>query len=161
MSGEWQIRTDGAARGNPGPAGIGVVLLDPEGKVVDERAKGIGWATNNVAEYQALIVGLQLAKSHGVDRLAVFSDSTLMVEQMKGKWKVKHAGLKPLFALACKLAKEIGTVRYVAVPRERNRRADELANVGVDRDNPEVDAPPLTRGRSAPSGPGAESERLF
>src|SRR5579859_6121197 len=123
MSGaEWQIRTDGAARGNPGPSGIGVVLVDPEGKVVDELAKGIGWATNNVAEYQALIEGLQLAKAHGVDRLAVFSDS-------------------PLLVLAGKLAKEIGTVRYVAVPRERNRRADELANLGVDRDNPTATAP--------------------
>ena len=111
MSGEWQIRTDGAARGNPGPAGVGVVLLDPGGAVVDELGKGIGWATNNVAEYQALIEGLRLAKSHGVDRLAVFSDSTLLVEQMKGRWKVKHAGLKPLFALAGKLAKEIGNVR--------------------------------------------------
>ncbi|MCW3043544.1 MAG: ribonuclease family protein [Actinobacteria bacterium] len=151
MRGEWQIRTDGAARGNPGPAGVGVVLLDPGGAVVDELGKGIGWATNNVAEYQALIEGLRLAKSHGANRLAVFSDSTLLVEQMKGRWKVKHAGLKPLFALAGKLAKEIGNVRYVAVPRERNRRADELANLGVDRDNPQVDAP----------RPGAESERLF
>jgi ribonuclease HI len=150
-SGEWQIRTDGAARGNPGPAGVGVVLLDPDGAVVDELGKGIGWATNNVAEYQALIEGLKLAKSHGVDRLAVFSDSTLLVEQMKGRWKVKHSGLKPLFALARKLAKEVGNVRYVAVPRERNRRADELANLGVDRDNPEIEAPL----------PGAESERLF
>ena len=151
VSGEWQIQTDGAARGNPGPAGVGVVLIDPGGTVVDELAKGIGWATNNVAEYQALIEGLQLARSHGVDRLAVFSDSTLLVEQMKGRWKVKHAGLKPLFALAGKLAREVGAVRYVAVPRERNRRADELANLGVDRDNPKVGAPP----------PGAESERLF
>jgi len=150
-SGEWQIRTDGAARGNPGPAGVGVVLVDPGGAVVDELAKGIGWATNNVAEYQALIEGLRLARSHGVDRLAVFSDSTLLVEQMKGRWKVKHAGLKPLFALAGKLAREIGHVRYVAVPRESNRRADELANLGIDRDNRHVEAPP----------PAAESERLF
>ena len=150
-NGEWQIRTDGAARGNPGPAGVGVVLVDPGGAVVDELAKGIGWATNNVAEYQALIEGLRLARSHGVDRLAVFSDSTLLVEQMKGHWKVKHAGLKPLFALAGKLAREIGHVRYVAVPRERNRRADELANLGIDRDNRHVEAPL----------PAAESERLF
>jgi len=151
LNGEWQIRTDGAARGNPGPAGVGVVLVDPGGAVVDELAKGIGWATNNVAEYQALIEGLRLARSHGVDRLAVFSDSTLLVEQMKGRWKGKHAGLKPLFALAGKLAREIGNVRYEAVPRERNRRADELANLGIDRDNRHVEAPL----------PAAESERLF
>jgi ribonuclease HI len=149
--GEWQLRTDGAARGNPGPAGIGVVLVGPDGAIVDELAKGIGWATNNVAEYQALIEGLRLARSHGVDRLAVFSDSTLMVEQMRGRWKVRHPGLKPLFSLAGKLAKEVGKVRYVAVPRERNRRADDLANLGIDRDNPEMEAPV----------PGAESERLF
>jgi ribonuclease HI len=151
MSGEWQIRTDGAARGNPGPAGVGVVLLDPEGRVVDEVSRGIGWATNNVAEYQGLLEGLKLAKAHDVDRLAVFSDSTLLVEQMKGAWKVKHQGLKPLHALARKLAKEFGAIRYVAVPRERNRRADELANLGVDRDNPAATAPPLS----------AEAERLF
>ncbi|HWD70974.1 MAG TPA: ribonuclease HI family protein [Actinomycetota bacterium] len=150
-NGEWQLRTDGAARGNPGPAGIGVVLVGPDGAVVDELAKGIGWATNNVAEYQALIEGLRLARSHGVDRLAVFSDSTLLVEQMKGRWKVKHPGLKPLFSLAGKLAREVGNVRYAAVPRERNRRADELANLGIDRDNPQAEAPL----------PGAESERLF
>lgn len=151
MAGEWQIRTDGAARGNPGPAGIGVVLVDPQGEVVDELAKGIGWATNNAAEYRALIEGLRLARSHGADHLAVFSDSTLVVEQMRGRWKVKHEGLKPLHALARRLASELGTVRFVAVPRERNRRADELANLGVDRDNPDAAAPQS----------GAGSERLF
>jgi ribonuclease HI len=148
---EWQLRTDGAARGNPGPAGIGVVLIGPDGAAVDELAKGIGWATNNVAEYRALIEGLQLARSHGADRLAVFSDSTLLVEQMKGNWKVRHAGLKPLVDQARKLAREVGPVRYVAVRRERNRRADELANLGIERDNPSAEAPRT----------GAESERLF
>src|SRR2546423_15222046 len=92
-SGEWQIRTDGAARGNPGPAGVGVVLLDPDGAVVDELGKGIGWATNNVAEYQALIEGLRLARSRGVDRLVVFSHSPRMGGQMKGRWEVKDSGL--------------------------------------------------------------------
>lgn len=128
-----------------------MVLVDPTGAVVDEIAKGIGWATNNAAEYQALIEGLRLAHSHGVDRLAVFSDSMLIVEQMKGAWKVKHEGLKPLHALARKLAGELGHVRYVAVPRERNKRADELANLGIDRDNPNAVAP---RGQ-------AGSEKLF
>jgi ribonuclease HI len=154
MAGEWEVRTDGAARGNPGPAGIGVVLTDPSGAVVDELAAGIGWATNNVAEYQALIEALKLARSHGVDRLAVFSDSTLMVEQMRGNYKVKHEGLKPLHAAARKLAGEFERVRYEAVPRGRNKRADELANIGVDRDNPEARPPP-----SARSGQG--SPRLF
>ena len=151
MSGEWQIRTDGAARGNPGPAGVGVVLISPHGTVVDELAKGIGWATNNVAEYQALIEGLRLARRHGADRLKVLSDSTLMVQQMRGAYKVRHDGLKPLHALARKLAGEFETVRFEAVPRGRNRRADELANLGVDRDNPDVAAP----------DPGPGAGRLF
>lgn len=140
-NGEWAVRTDGAARGNPGPAGIGVVLTDPEGAVVDELAAGIGWATNNVAEYQALIAALDLARSHRVARLAVYSDSTLMVEQMRGNYKVKHDGLKPLHAAARKLAAEFDAIRYEAVPRGRNKRADELANLGVDRDNPQARAP--------------------
>lgn len=152
IAGEWQVRTDGAARGNPGPAGVGVVLTDPEGAVVDELARGIGWATNNVAEYQALIEALKLARSHGVSELAVFSDSTLMVQQMRGAYKVKHEGLKPLHAAARKLASEFARIRYEAVPRGRNKRADELANLGVDRDNPSAE-PPGTRGQGA--------ERLF
>lgn len=144
------MRTDGAARGNPGPSGVGVVLTDPEGAVVDELAKGIGWATNNVAEYQALIEALKLARSHGVQRLAVFSDSTLMVQQMRGVYKVKHEGLKPLYAAARCLAADFSRVRYEAVPRGRNKRADELANLGVDRDNPTAQPPP-----------GRGAERLF
>ena|SRR2546421_6936306 len=151
MSSEWQVRTDGAARGNPGPAGVGVVLVDPEGNVVEELARGIGWATNNVAEYRALIEGLKLARSHGADRLRVFSDSALMVQQMRGAYKVRHDGLKPLHAEASKLAGGFAGVRFEAVPRERNRRADELANLGIDRDNPEARAP-----RS-----GSGSDRLF
>ena len=141
MDGEWQARTDGAARGNPGPAGVGVVLTDPAGVVVEEFAKGTGWTTNNVAEYQALIEALRLAGAHGASRLVVYSDSTLMVEQMKGNWKVKHDGLKPLFAEARRLAGGFEKVRFVAVPRERNKRADELANLGVDRDNPHARPP--------------------
>lgn len=154
-AGEWQVRTDGAARGNPGPAGIGVVLTGPDGAVVDELARGIGWKTNNAAEYEALIAALELAKSHGVRQLAVFSDSTLMVEQMKGNWKIKHEGLKPLHAAARSLARSFEKVRYEAVRRERNKRADELANLGVDRDNPNA-RPPL--GGSATAG-GSSSAR--
>jgi ribonuclease HI len=152
-AGEWQVRTDGAARGNPGPAGIGVVLIDPEGGVVDEVARGIGWATNNAAEYQALIEALKLAHAHGADRVAVYSDSTLMVEQMRGNYKVKHEGLKPLHAAARRLAGQFAAVRFEAVPRARNKRADQLANLGVDRDNPNVAAPP-------PAG-AQDADRLF
>jgi len=133
LNGEWQIRTDGAARGNPGPAGVGVVLVDPGGAVVDELAKGIGWATNNVAEYQALIDGLRLARSHGVDRLAVFSDSTLLVEQMKGRWKVKHAGLLPLYGEARRLLSEFDRWSARHVRRAENFAADALCNEAIDR----------------------------
>lgn len=143
------MRTDGAARGNPGPAGVGVVLTDPDGAVVDELAKGIGWATNNVAEYTALIEALRLARSHGVTELAVFSDSTLMVEQMRGAWKVRHEGLRPLWAAARTLAGEFTRIRYQAVPRGGNKRADELANLGVDRDNPSAEPPARISGRDA------------
>ena len=122
---------------------MGVVLVDPAGSVVDELALGIGWATNNVAEYRALIEGLRMAAANGARPLAVFSDSTLMVEQMRGNWKVRHAGLRPYFEQARTLARGLGEVRYVAVPRERNRRADELANLGIDRDNPAAEAPPV------------------
>lgn len=147
--GEWQVRTDGAARGNPGPAGIGVVLIGPDGTVVDELARGIGWKTNNAAEYEALIAALELAHGHGAERLAVFSDSTLMVEQMRGNWKVKHEGLKPLHAAARARARKFTQIRYEAVRRERNKRADELANLGVDRDNPDARPPGRPAGTPA------------
>ncbi len=136
MTGQYRLFTDGAARGNPGPAGVGAVLEDPDGQVVGTVSRGIGWATNNVAEYQALIDGLGLAAAHGVRRLLVRSDSSLLVQQMRGAFKVRHPGLKPLHALARKLARSFEAVRFEAVRRESNRRADRLANEGIDADNP-------------------------
>ena len=132
MSGSYRLRTDGGARGNPGPAGIGVVLEDPAGEVVAEIAKGIGHATNNVAEYRALIEGLELAAREGVKDLDVFSDSLLMVEQMKGRYKVKNPGLQPLHARARGLASTFDCVRFQAVRRELNKAADALANQAMD-----------------------------
>ena len=129
----WRLHTDGAARGNPGPAGIGVVLVRPDGEVADELARYIGTATNNVAEYTALITGLERALQFGVFDLEVFSDSELMVRQLNGQYKVKNEGLKPLFARVQQLAGQFRSIRYVHVPRERNRHADRLANEGIDR----------------------------
>lgn len=135
----YTLRTDGAARGNPGPAGIGVVLEDQNGHVVAELAAGIGWATNNEAEYQALIKGLELAIANRVDELVVVSDSRLLVQQMSGKFKVKAKGLKPLHARATELTGGVGSVKFTAVPRTSNEDADRLANEGIDewlRENP-------------------------
>lgn len=128
-----QLHTDGAARGNPGPAGIGVILSSPDGQVVlEEISDGIGWATNNVAEYEALIQGLESAHRHGIDEVDVFCDSVLVVEQLKGAYRVKHKGLKPLHAKARELADRFARITFKQVPRERNARADELANRGID-----------------------------
>ncbi|HEY8200078.1 MAG TPA: ribonuclease HI family protein [Actinomycetota bacterium] len=132
MNDAYRLRTDGGARGNPGPAGIGIVLEAPGGEVVAEVAKGIGHATNNVAEYQALLEGLSLAAQHGARRLDVFSDSLLMVEQMKGRYKVRNPGLRPLFERARQLVRDFDKVTFTAVRRERNRAADTLANQGMD-----------------------------
>jgi ribonuclease HI len=127
-----RLRTDGGARGNPGPAGIGVVLEAPGGVVVAELSRGIGHATNNVAEYTALVEGLGLAAREGVRRLDVFSDSLLMVEQMKGRYKVRHPGLKPLYERARELVRTFDRVSFHAVRRELNKDADALANQAMD-----------------------------
>ncbi|EKP95067.1 tRNA (adenine(22)-N(1))-methyltransferase TrmK [Thermaerobacter subterraneus] len=129
----WRLHTDGAARGNPGPAGIGVVLIGPDGAVAERIARFIGAATNNVAEYTALITGLQRALDRGARRLDVYSDSELMVRQLNGQYRVKNEGLKPLFEQAARLAAQFERVRFIHVPRERNREADRLANQGIDQ----------------------------
>ncbi|ADU52154.1 ribonuclease H [Thermaerobacter marianensis DSM 12885] len=130
--GIWRLHTDGAARGNPGPAGIGVVLIDPRGQVAERVARFIGTATNNVAEYTALITGLQRALEHGARRLEVYSDSELMVRQLNGQYRVKNDGLKPLYRQVLDLVARFDAVRFVHVPRERNKDADRLANQGID-----------------------------
>jgi ribonuclease HI len=155
LSGPYRLRTDGGARGNPGPAGIGVVLEAPDGEVVAEVAKGIGHATNNVAEYQALLEGLELAAGQGVRELDVFSDSLLMVEQMKGRYKVKNPGLQPLHARARRLVGSFDRVRFHAVRRELNKAADALANQAMDaqeaaeRDGAGPLCPPGSGGQSS------------
>ncbi len=126
------LYTDGGARGNPGPAGIGAVLLTASGDVVEELGDFIGKATNNVAEYQALLAGLELALDRGVERLDVFLDSELVVRQVNGKYKVKDAGLKPLHAQACLLLSRFHEVDVKHVRREHNAEADRLVNEAID-----------------------------
>ena len=126
------LYTDGGARGNPGPAGIGAVLLTASGDVVEELGDFIGKATNNVAEYQALLAGLELALDRGVGRLDVFLDSELVVRQVNGNYKVKDAGLKPLHAQACQLLSRFHEVDVKHVRREQNAEADRLVNEAID-----------------------------
>lgn len=127
------MEADGGARGNPGPAGYGAVLRDAEtGEVLAERSESIGVATNNVAEYHGLIAGLEAAVEAGAARVEVRMDSKLVVEQMAGRWQIRHAGLRPLAARAAGLARRFDAVTYTWVPRERNRHADALANAAMD-----------------------------
>ena len=129
---EVVVATDGGARGNPGPAGIGVVISRPDGTVLAEVAEGIGWATNNVAEYRAVIAGLERALALGARRARVRADSQLVVQQLSGAWKVRDAGLAPLWAEARRLARAFDRVTWEHVPRSRNRAADALANRAMD-----------------------------
>jgi ribonuclease H / adenosylcobalamin/alpha-ribazole phosphatase len=133
---EVVVWTDGGARGNPGPAGYGVVVATPAGEVMAELAEPIGWATNNVAEYRGVIAGLERARSLGARRVRVRADSLLAVQQLRGNWKVKNAALQPLWAEAGRLARAFERVTFEHVPRERNRRADALANRAMDAQGP-------------------------
>jgi ribonuclease HI len=126
------VSCDGAARGNPGPAGIGVLLETPEGEVVDEIAEGIGETTNNVAEYTAALRGLRRAAERGARDVVLRSDSNLLVRQLEGSYRVKADHLKPLHAAVLAEARRFERIRFEHVPRERNTEADRLANAGVD-----------------------------
>jgi probable phosphoglycerate mutase len=123
---------DGGARGNPGPAGYGVRIEREDGTLVEEFSESIGIATNNVAEYRGLIAALEWATTHACRRLHVRSDSLLVVQQMLGRYKVKHVGLQPLHARARLLAHEIGRVTFEHVGRALNAHADRLANAAMD-----------------------------
>ena len=130
---EWTVRCDGGSRGNPGPGAGAHVLSGPDGAEIEARGEYLGSVTNNVAEYRALIGGLVAAARHGVARLRVCMDSELVVRQMTGEYRVKHAGLKPLHAEAREAAARLGAVRYEAVRREQNARADQLVNETLDK----------------------------
>ena len=127
-----RIHVDGASRGNPGPAGIGVAIYDPEGGLRERMHQGIGEATNNVAEYRALLAALDRALVLGIQEIEVRSDSELLVRQLQGKYQVKHPGLKPLFAVARERIALLQRFRIQHVPREQNAEADALANQGID-----------------------------
>jgi len=127
-----KLSTDGGARGNPGPAAYGYVLEAEDGTVLDARGEKIGIATNNVAEYRALIAGLDAALERGVTELEVVSDSELVVKQMRGEYKVKNEALRELSQEAARLARQLGKVTYTAVRREHNELADRLVNEALD-----------------------------
>ena len=126
------LHTDGGARGNPGPAGIGVVLTAEDGEVIGEIAQGIGEATNNVAEYAALIAGLEMALDKGVSHVDIYLDSELVVSQLLGKWKIKKDTLRPLAVKARALMNRFESFTISHVRRELNADADKLANQGMD-----------------------------
>ena len=126
------LYTDGGSRGNPGPAAFAYVLETEDGTVLDARGERIGVATNNVAEYRALVEGLGAAAQARVDELEVVSDSELLVKQMRGEYKVKNAALRELSLEAARRGREIGKVRYRAVRREQNELADRLVNEALD-----------------------------
>jgi len=137
-----KLSTDGGARGNPGPAAYGYVLETDDGHVLDARGKTIGVATNNVAEYRALIAGLAKAVELGVEELEVVSDSELLVKQMRGEYKVKNAALRELSLEAAGLARLLAGVSYTAVRREHNELADQLVNDALDAAIPEAEVEP-------------------
>jgi ribonuclease H / adenosylcobalamin/alpha-ribazole phosphatase len=126
------LNTDGGARGNPGPAGIGVVLRAADGDVIEEFGRGIGIATNNVAEYEAVIAGLELALQHGVSDLEIVIDSELVAAQLEGRWKIKNDRLRALAVNARALMNQFDSVKISRVRRAHNTRADRLANLGMD-----------------------------
>jgi ribonuclease HI len=123
---------DGGARGNPGPAGYGVSIQSPDGDVIAELHGPLGIATNNVAEYNGLLAALQWAIDHDARRVDVRADSELLVKQMRGEYKVKNAGLQPLYVRARLLAAQLDDVRFEHVRRELNKEADRLSNLGMD-----------------------------
>lgn len=162
------MEADGGSRGNPGPAGYGAVVWDADRSAVLAEAKSaIGTATNNVAEYRGLIAGLEAAAGLGADEVDVFMDSKLIVEQMAGRWRVKHPDLAPLHRQAAQLARGFARVGYSWIPRERNSDADRLANQAMDAaagtdsdDDPPADTvagdPPANA--DAEDGPPATTE---
>jgi ribonuclease HI len=127
-----RLYTDGAARGNPGPAGAGAVILNPDGHIVAKIGKFLGDSTNNVAEYMGLILGLKRAKAMGIKELEVYSDSELLVRQLAGEYQVKADHLRPLHDEAKTLLQGFGFVQVRHIPREENAQADAMSNRAID-----------------------------
>jgi len=126
------VNFDGGARGNPGPAAIAAVLSTPSGKVVDEHSEVIGQATNNVAEYRALLLGIERARALGATKLDLIGDSELIVRQVRGEYRVKDAGLKPLHARVAGELRDFERWSIRNVPRDENAAADALVNAALD-----------------------------
>lgn len=126
------IHTDGASRGNPGEAGIGILIMNESGQVVDKISEYIGRVTNNVAEYTALVRALERARDLGATRVRVYADSELMVKQLNGEYKVKNEGLQPLFNRALSQVRKFEEFQIEHITRDRNKEADRLANEGID-----------------------------
>lgn len=126
------VHVDGGARGNPGPAAIGVVISRPDGTVLDEFAERIGVATNNVAEYRALLRGLERAASLGAREVEIVNDSELVARQVTGVYKVKHPAMKPLHQEAISALRGFDRWEIRSVPRARNGHADQLVNAALD-----------------------------
>ena len=126
------LHVDGGARGNPGPAAIGAVVSTPDGDVLEEAAERIGEATNNVAEYRALLLGLERARVLGATEVEVINDSELIARQLQGAYKVKHAGLRPLYDQAMEALEGFERWSVRSVPREQNAHADGLVNAALD-----------------------------
>lgn len=126
------LNVDGGARGNPGPAAIGVVVSNPEGEVLDEMAETIGVTTNNVAEYRAVLRGLDRARALGATEVEIVGDSELVARQLTGAYKVKHPAMKPLHAEAVAALRGFARWSVRSVPRAQNARADELVNQALD-----------------------------
>jgi len=129
---DWLLMVDGASRGNPGEAGCGAVILDESGVVVKELSRYLHRTTNNVAEYEGLLMGLEALLQLGAKKIVVQSDSQLLVRQLNGEYRVKDQKLKALFGRAKSLLRQFESCRIVHVRREMNRLADRLANQGID-----------------------------
>jgi len=125
--------TDGASRGNPGPASAGAVIFSTTGETIFEISKPLGTQTNNYAEYMALLEGLVACAEGGAKRVTVKADSQFMIRQMKGQYKVKASGIIPLYQKCQKVAKLFDSITYFHIPREENSHADRLANEALDR----------------------------
>jgi len=126
------VHVDGGARGNPGPAAIGVVVAAEDGTVLERRAETIGEATNNVAEYRALLLGLERARALGADEVEVVNDSELVAKQVRGEYRVKHAAMRPLHAAALEALGGFARWSLRSVPRAQNADADALVNAALD-----------------------------
>lgn len=137
------LRTDGASRGNPGPAAAGVVIESEQGKLLAQGKKFLGQMTNNQAEYQALILGLQAVSRYQPAAVQVYLDSDLVVQQMNGRYRVKDAGLLALYQEASQLVATLPQIQFQHVPRSKNSRADALANEALDANRQSSHSPRL------------------